>query len=142
MRQKFITALSLSILFSVVFGLQIASTAKAETKNGNPLTSPVTFFQISGNVTYKFFKMFGHDMRRFNPAAGVTVSAVNLMTHDTYQTTTDTHGNYSLSVEEKGLYVVNPSGGKASTYFPPTRFVSANKKGGMRDDVDFQGLVF
>jgi hypothetical protein len=140
MRRKLITALCLSLLFTAVFGLQIASTANAETKNKIPLTSPLTYFQISGKVTYKFFQIFIHGTQRIVPAAGVTIEAENIITHDIYQTTTDSNGNYSLSIEEKGFFTVKPSGGNTNTYIPPLQFVSINKKG-TQDNVDFQGYI-
>jgi hypothetical protein len=141
MRRKLITALCLTFAFVFVFGTQVAATAKADTKNGNPLTSPITCFQISGKVTYKFFKVFFHEAKRFSPASGVTVSAENFFTHDIYQATTDSNGNYSISVEEPGLYSVKSSGGKTSMYISPIRMVRANK-GGTDNHVDFQGFVF
>jgi hypothetical protein len=140
MRQKYITALSLVVAFAVIFGTQVATSASANTKNGSPLTSPVTFFKISGNVTYKFFKFFSNNGQRFAPATGVTVTAENVFNKNKYQTTTDLNGNYTLPVEEKGVYLVGPSGGNTNVYTPALQVVHANKAG-VKSNVNFHGLM-
>jgi len=139
MKQKIITALCISLLFSVVFGSQIAQTAKADTKDGHPLTSPLTFFTINGNITYQFFTLFRHG-KQDDPASGVTVKAENIITHTVYETTTDTNGNYSISTEEAGTFLVSPSGGKTSVYVPPVISVKANHLGS-KNNVDFKGYI-
>ena len=80
MKQKIITALCISLVFSFVFGSQIAQTAKADTKDEHPLTSPLTFFTINGNITYQFFTFFRHG-KQDDPASGVTVSRKYFYTH-------------------------------------------------------------
>ncbi len=140
MRQKCITALSLLIVFTVVFSTQVASTASANHENGSPITSPVTFFKVSGNVTYKFFKLFTNNGQRFAPAPGVTMTAENVFTKEKVQTTTDTNGNYTLNLYEKGVYLVGPSGGNTNTYVSPLQVIHANKSG-MKNNVTFHGLM-
>jgi hypothetical protein len=141
MRQKLITALSLVTAFAVIFSAQLATSAAADTKNGSPLTSPVTFFKISGDVTYKFFKFFSNNGQRFAPAEGVTVEARNIFTNDVYITTTDEDGEYSFSIQEKGMYLVSPSDDDEAEFFaPPIKHVNANKAGS-KNNVDFQGFV-
>lgn len=140
MRQKYITALSLVIAFAVIFSAQLATTASAETKNGNPLTSPVTFFKISGTVTYKFFKFFSNNGQRFTPADDVTVEARNIFTNNVYATTTDSNGKYTLTVDEKGVYLVSPTGGDTDVYTPALKAVHATKPGAA-NNVNFTGLI-
>lgn len=140
MRQKLITALSLVIVFSVVFSTQLATTASAYPQTVNPVTSPVTFFKITGNVTYKFFKFFRHNGQRFAPAPGVTITAENIFTKHKVQTTTDASGKYTLGLNEKGIYLVSPSGGDTSTYLQPLQVVHANKSG-EKNNVNFTGLI-
>jgi hypothetical protein len=139
MRQKLITALSLLIVFSVLFGTQIAATASAETKNGNPLTSPISFFQINGNISNRFFKFFSGS-NSTHPAANVVVNAENILTHDVYSTTTDGNGNYTIVTEEKGLFFVKPQGGIASFYVPPVKPVNVKNPGSI-NNINFQGYV-
>jgi hypothetical protein len=140
MKQKFITALSLVIVFAVVFSVQLASTAQADWKNGKPLTSPVTFFKISGEVTYKFFKFFSNNGQRFAPADDVTVTAKNVFTGDTYVAETAANGTYTITVEEKGVYLVSPSEGDTNVFAPAVKAVPANKAGS-KNNVDFTGLM-
>lgn len=141
MRQKLITALSLVTAFSIVFGAQLATSAAADHKNGQPLTSPVTFYRISGDVSYKFFKFFSNNGQRFVPAEGVTVEARNVFTNDVYTTTTDEDGDYSFSLEEKGMYLVSPIDEEADFFAPALRHVNVNKPG-TKNNVDFNGIVF
>lgn len=140
MKQKFVTALSLVIAFAVVFSVQLASTAQADYKNGKPLTSPVTFFKISGDVTYKFFKFFSNNGQRFVPADDVTVTAKNVVTGDTYVTETNAQGEYSFSIAEKGVYLVTPSEGDTNVFAPAVKAVQVNKTGS-KNNVDFTGLM-
>jgi hypothetical protein len=140
MRRKLITALSLVTAFAVVFSAQLATSAAADTKNGSPLTSPVTFFRISGDVTYKMFKFFSNNGQRFVPAEGVTVEARNIFTNDVYTTTTDKNGDYTFSLEEKGMYLVSPSDDEADVFAPSIRPVPANKAG-VKNNVNFHGMV-
>lgn len=138
MRQKFITALSLVILFAVIFSAQLSHTSYAATKNGNPVTSPVTFFQISGKVTYKFFKFFRGNTNQ--NASNVTVEVKNVFTNDVYETTTDGNGNYSLNVEEKGVFLVGPTEGNTDVWVPALKPVHVNNPGS-RSGVNFQGFI-
>lgn len=140
MRQKYITALSLVVAFAVTFSAQIATSASADTKNGSPLTSPVTFFKISGDVTYKFFKFFSNNGQRFAPAEDVTIEARNIFTNTVYETTTDDEGNYEISVEEKGVYLVSPTDAETDVFAPAIKAVHANKTGA-RNNVNFTGLM-
>ena len=140
MRQKIITALSLVILFSVVFGAQLATTASAETKNGNPLSAPLTFFRMTGSITYKSLTFFRHGAQRLAPATDVTVTAENIFTHDIYTTTTDSDGHYTLDVEEKGLFLVRPSSDTTSAWVPPLQTVRALHSQ-TKHGIDFQGLT-
>ncbi len=141
MRRKIITVLSLLIFFTLVFGAQIASTVSAQTKDGHPITSPITFFKISGNVTYKVFRNFAHGFERFMPAANVKITAEDVFTHTKYETTTDVNGNYTISTDGKGFFLVTPSGGDTSTYIPAMRVVPANNAGS-KNNVSFHGFVF
>lgn len=138
MRQKIITALSLVIVFAVIFSAQLSHTAYATTKNGNPVTSPVTFFQISGKVTYKFFKLFGGGSNQ--NAAGVEVEAKNVFTNDVYETTTDANGNYVIPVQEKGVFLVGPTEGNTDVWVPALKPVHANNPGS-KTGVNFQGFI-
>lgn len=140
MRRKKITVLCLSLIFAAILGTQVVSTANAETENGQPLTSPITYFTISGNVTYQFFKFlwFG---KKDAPAAGVTVTAVDKFHHVKYQTQTDNSGNYTITTQVGGQFFVSPSDGKTNNYVPPINVVEANHPG-QKTNVDFKGLVF
>lgn len=139
MKQKIITALCITLVFSLIFGSQVAATAKADYKNGHPMTSPLTFFTINGNVTYQFFRFFRHG-KPFEPASGVSVKAENISTHTQYETTTDANGNYSIITEEAGVFLVSPSGGNTSVYVPPVITVSAQHNGS-KNNVDFKGYI-
>lgn len=140
MRRKLITAISLLTAFSIIFGAQLATSAAADYKNGKPLTSPVTFYKISGDVSYKFLKFFHKNSSRFVPAEGVTIEARNIFTNDVYITTTNKDGEYSLSLQEKGMYLVEPSDGKADFFSPTLRQVQVHKQGS-KNNVDFTGVI-
>ncbi len=144
MRQKFITALSLVVIFAVVFSSQISTTASAHAKPSQPVTSPVTipvtFFKVTGKITYKFLNFFKHGAQRFAPASGVTVTAENVITRQKVSTTTDSNGNYILGLQEKGIYLVTPTGGQTSTYVKPLEVVKAQKSGS-KNNVNFTGLM-
>lgn len=140
MRRKIIIVLSLSLLFVSIIGTQISSTANAEMHNGKPLTSPITYFTISGNVRYQFLKFFRFG-KKDQPAANVTVTAVDKFHHVEYQTQTDSNGNYTISTQEGGKFFVSPMGGKSRTYTPPVAFVNVTKPG-QQKKVDFKGFVF
>jgi hypothetical protein len=139
-RRKLITALSLLLVFSVLFGTQIAATASANTNKNHPLTSPITFFQITGKVTYKFFKFFSGSNSISN-APGVKVEAENIFDHHKFQTNTDGNGNYVLPINETGVYLVKPSGGNTNIYVPPLRAVKVNDMSSSANNIDFQGLI-
>ncbi len=144
MRQKFITALSLVVVFAIVFSSQLSTTASAHAKPSKPVTSPVTipvtFFKVTGNITYKFFNFFKHSAQRFAPASGVTVTAENVFTREKVSTTTDGNGNYTLGLKEKGVYLVTPTGGQTSTYVKPLEVIKAQKSGS-KTNVNFTGLM-
>ncbi|MGI8419385.1 MAG: hypothetical protein ACR2LN_01950 [Candidatus Levyibacteriota bacterium] len=139
MRRKNIAVLCLTLLFAVVLGTQIAATANAETENGQPLTSPVTYFTISGNVRYQFLRIFGLGKKE-QPAEGVNVTAVDKFHHVSYETQTDSNGNYTITTQVGGLFIVSPSGGESTFYTPPFAVVHANHPG-QRTNVNFKGFV-
>ncbi|MGH7203688.1 MAG: carboxypeptidase-like regulatory domain-containing protein [Candidatus Levyibacteriota bacterium] len=140
MRRKNIAVLCLSLLFTVVLGTQVAASANAETQNGKPLTSPVTYFTIKGNVSYQFLKLFGLG-NNIHPAANVEVTAVGKFQNVVYETQTDSNGNYTITTQVGGQFLVAPSGGKSKFYAPPFAIVHANHPG-QKTDVDFKGFAF
>src|ERR1041385_4806710 len=129
MRLKFITALGLFFIFTLLFATQIAL-ANHETNHlttgpvTGPVTGPATLFKITGKVTYHFLGMLQHGMERFMPASGVHVKAVDIFNHHTVTTTTDAEGNYTLMPGQKGFYKVTVWGGDTNFYVPPVRFVN------------------
>jgi hypothetical protein len=162
MRQKFITALSLFFVLSLLFTVQTSFTAQAfahENNNHitptpypvtNPVTGPVTgpitgpvsnLFAISGNVSYHIFGLFKRGIGRFAPAAGVIIKACDIFTNHTVTTTTDKDGNYTLNPGKAGLYKVTASGGEASFYAPPVQVINDKKPAGVQH-VNFQGIMF
>jgi hypothetical protein len=102
-----------------------------------PLTSPVTAFlqKIGGNITIKHIGWWHHGFFRFMPLDHITVTLLNLKTHETLQTQTDADGAYLFAVT-KGMYKVMPVIDKntADIVAPPLRIVVVNKHDKMHED--------
>ncbi len=110
--------LMLILVLIAVFGLATftqATKAIAATPNGG-VTSPITYFMLSGQVTYKY-------LTYVFVAKNVTVTATNYQTNAKTATVTDANGNYSISVTQ-GQYTVKPHDSRGTVFTPASRFVS------------------
>lgn len=76
----------------------------------NPLTSPISYFTISGKVGYRFFGIF-------SPAENVTVKAVNTYTKTVYKVLTNKRGKYSILVKA-GIYNVSAKDATGTIFYP------------------------
>lgn len=126
----------LTLLLTAIIGfLMVAqiNVIKANTVNltSNPITAPVTFFIISGKVTY--FKLFGPSQ----PAPDVKVEATNISTNNKTSQSTDSSGRYTLAVE-KGRYLVRVRDNKRTIFLPSLRFLNVDRS---FFDIDFRGLL-
>lgn len=108
----------IAVLISV-FGLASftqATKAIAVTSDGGGVTSPITYFMLSGQVTYKY-------LTYVFAAKNVTVVATNYQTGVKTSTLTDASGNYFIKVTQ-GQYVVKPHDARATVFSPAYRFVN------------------
>src|SRR5437763_1092200 len=105
MKYKLFAIFSLFLIFSILFSAQLTRHVHADEDliSGpvtgpitGPVTGPISLFKISGHVIYHFVGLFIHGASRFQPAAGVTVKAVDLFNGHSTMTTTDVNGNYIL----------------------------------------------
>ncbi len=97
--------IALSVALGTVFSQAQRVQAISCSGSSCPLTSPISFFQISGRI----FRRVDHN--KIKAVKKVTVSA------GPYSTQTDQYGNYSLNVAP-GVYDVTPQ--KKNLHFVPS----------------------
>jgi hypothetical protein len=118
------------------------SAVSVSANHNNAMTSPVTFFNIVGRVTYKQLGRLFSNTQRVVGADDVVVTATGFFDKSKkFTTTTDPNGVYSFNIPD-GLYTVRISdpSGKASFTVPPFRVERVNTHRAQK--TDFQGLLF
>lgn len=137
MRKLIISVLLPTLAFC--FLAQVNSVKAITIPSGSPITSPISFFAITGKVTYKNLKLFISALNRITPGANVTITATNFFDpSQVFSTTTDINGNYILPVPN-ALYKVTASD-NANTFFSPPLHVVKIKN--QNKNASFQGLIF
>lgn len=114
MKLKFILS---TLIFVIVFGATLLQVKAPVRAISPPVTSPITFamLQVSGVVRYLDLTVY-----RFMPAEGVEVEAKNKKTDETFMTTTDADGKYSLQVNPgKYTLMASDDGDFADNKFVP-----------------------
>jgi hypothetical protein len=106
----------------------------------SPVTSPITFsgFKLQGNVSYRVIKRWFNSLKRFTPAADVTVVAKNRDTGEKTETKTDSDGDYIFTLPSDKYRVTVKSDGHG-WFVPPFHNVNLNKD---RDSIDFTGFTW
>lgn len=89
-----ISILILTVLFGLT-ALQVGKISAAEL-NISPITSPITYFLVSGRAGYIFNGLL-------YPAKDVNIKAQNIATNQIFSTKTDNQGRYRLSLQ-RGIY--------------------------------------
>lgn len=112
------------LILITVLALLMTATAlqigvvKTTAQTVSPLTSPITYYAISGRVGYKLFLQNGGQIL---PAKGALVIARNIQSNEKKIATTSATGSYSILVTP-GTYSVRASDYK-STQFKPTEYI-------------------
>lgn len=120
MKLRILLASVIVAIFILLISLQMNVVNAANYQQSpltGPVTTPVTYFSISGKVNYIFNGIFSN-------AANVIISAVNKKTKENFVTLTNTNGEYSLMVKP-GLYTVRPSDQLRTHFKPGSKVVDA-----------------
>lgn len=119
-----------------------ASSQHVSANHESTMTSPITFFNVVGKVTYKQLGRFFSSAQRSVGADDIVVTATGFFDKTKkYTTTTDPNGVYSFNIPV-GLYtikVTDPSK-KTSFFVPPLNVENLNTHKAAK--VNFQGLIF
>jgi hypothetical protein len=131
---------TLVALFAISIFSQVASVQAFHTPITGPITTPITFFNLTGEVTLKQFgKLFG-GLKRFMPAEDVTVKVTGLFDKNKkFTTETDEQGDYGFMLPA-GHYLVEVEDDPDTFFAPPIKFVHI--KEGKVKTADFKGFVF
>lgn len=140
MPKKLLSIIAGLVLLTPVF-LQVSSVS-VRANHDEAMTSPVTFFNIVGRITYRQLGGFFSAAQRTVGADDIVVTATNFFNRNQkFTTTTDPNGVYSFNIPE-GLYQIrvdDPSD-KANFFVPP---LDVERVGTHRaDKANFQGLIF
>lgn len=113
----FLASILVSLLAFVM--LSQASLVTAETLTNSsitgPITTPISYFTISGRVSYKFFRIV-------KPAENVTVEATSTQTSDKFSAQTNKKGQYTITVPA-GQYNVRAFDFLGTIFDPALRLV-------------------
>lgn len=130
MKSKIILASVMALVLVAVLSAQIG-VVKAQTVVSSAITSPITYFTLSGNVTYKLSKFL------IIPANGVTITAKNSQTNQETSAKSDRLGRYSLKVAA-GAYIVSAKDSKNTIFSPANKIVQVINSS--ISGINFQGL--
>lgn len=139
MIRKVVFLLVISFFAGSIF-LQVGRVQANNSPITGPITTPITFFNLTGEVTLKHLgKLFG-GMKRAMPGEDVTVQVTGFFNKNhQHNTETDEHGKYGFQLSD-GLYIVEVKEGNDIFFTPPIRVVQV--KEGKVKKANFQGLVF
>ena len=131
-----IAVLLFTPLFSQLFMLQVNA------NHNSAMTSPNTFFNVIGKVTYRQLGRLFNNAQRTTGVDDVVVTATGFFDRSKkYTTTTDPDGVYSFNIPA-GMYriTVDDPADKANFFTPPFRFERINTH--RAQNASFQGLIF
>lgn len=135
-------------LLSLIIGLALfipvfvqLTSVRVEANHDPSMTSPITFFNLIGRVTYRHLGRLTAGMQRVMGADDIVVTLTaffNPSVH--YTTTTDPNGVYSFNVPA-GLYkvMISDPSNTADMLVPPLRVENLNTH--QAKHADFQGLL-
>ncbi len=138
LKKIFIVALFFLLSFPVL--LQLSSAKALALPITSPVTTPVSFFNLTGHVIYHQLGILMNSAQRRFPAANVMITVSNFFGgSQVAATTTDSNGDYHVNLPA-GWYRVSASDGTSAHFVPPFRIV--NVKTNSQKHADFQGLLF
>ena len=142
MRVKLSIALSLVLLFGIIFSAQVTREVEASSLPlTSPITAPLSSFRISGHVTLHILRRF-RVLSRFLPAEDVKIRVINKFSGEKFTTKTDTKGDYFVDTNKRGFYEVEVASRQHNAFFvPPVKFVKVKDPSG-KSGIDFRGLIF
>jgi len=129
MKIKLILSLFLLLLGGIVLSQQIKTVVAQQTENTN--TSPISYFAVSGQVTYKAFG-------KIIPAGNVWVRINRIESGSWYYVSTNSQGYYSALVRS-GNYVISAIDSLGTQFKPSSRFVTVSDSN--IDNISFQGRL-
>lgn len=135
MKTKLFLASILLALMAAIMGLQLSqveSVAASTISGGGPITSPISYFFISGKVRYAFQNGL------IKPAANVLITATNTQTSSKSATLTNTYGDYKILVPA-GVYSVKARDNKQSVFRPSEILV--NVLNGNASNINFGAII-
>lgn len=140
MPKRLIIALLL-VLFAFPIGLQVTRVEANHTKPiTSPITNPVTFFSLSGKVTYKKLGGFFRNINRILPADDAVVTIQGFFDRSKkYTVKTDANGMYQVNVPV-GMYRVEVDNDENAFFTPPLKVL--NIKANTNKKANFQGLLW
>ncbi|KKR80261.1 MAG: hypothetical protein UU73_C0004G0076 [Candidatus Daviesbacteria bacterium GW2011_GWA1_41_61] len=133
MKIKLILSLFLLLLGGIVLSQQIKTVVAQQTENTNTsaITSPISYFAVSGQVTYKAFG-------KIIPAGNVWVRINRIESGSWYYVSTNSQGYYSALVRS-GNYVISAIDSLGTQFKPSSRFVTVSDSN--IDNISFQGRL-
>ena len=110
-------------VFVVLGGLTLSQAVMVNAANfgggPGPITSPITYFQLSGRVAYTVDGWY-------KPAVGATVAALNLSNNVLTTTKTNSYGAYTLTLQA-GTYKVKAFDSQGSQFTPKNRIIELSQ---------------
>lgn len=141
MPKKFLLSLVLVVVLSLPIFSQVSRVSAQEAPITSSITNPITFFNLTGTITYKRLGFFFRNVtNRILPADNVKVTVTGFFDKSQrFQTTTDANGNYSINLPT-GLYTIKTNGGRTNFFSPPLRVMRV--KTNATSTANFQGFLF
>ncbi|MBI3486518.1 hypothetical protein HY025_06325 [Candidatus Daviesbacteria bacterium] len=128
MKSKLIFA---SILVSLFIGLMVSQVKVVNAESSNsPLTTPISYFEISGKVTYRLGNIVRPAVGAFIKVIGNTGIFIIPVNSDGSYSTYLTAGEYKVQAQDHR---------SQTTFYPTTRIVDLREASA--SGVNFQGLV-
>lgn len=133
MKAKLLLSLILVLLGGIAVSQQIKTVVAQQTENTNTaaITSPISYFTVSGQVTYKAFG-------KIIPAGNIWVRVNKIDTGNWYYVNTNSQGYYSALVSN-GTFLISAIDSLGTQFKPSSRFVTVSD--GDVNNISFQGRI-
>ena len=137
---KKLTALFLMVFLSLPILFQLPEVKAQTSPITGPITTPISFFNLTGDVTYKKLGRLFSGIQRVVPGEDVLVKVSNFFNPgQSFETMTDDEGNYKFNLPA-GLYKVEVEDGDHTFFVPPLKVVKVQEEKAKK--ANFQGLIF
>jgi len=113
MKSRLIIGILIAVLAVVSLHTQVSMISKAEAQDA-PITSPISYFNVSGKALYNFFG-------RFIPATNARITALNTQDRSIISVKTDSNGLYSLALRQ-AEYIISAQDLFEKTIFAPAHY--------------------